>query len=96
MVFRILQWLSIGPLRLQEMQPHRIFESFFESLLASVDAADLRRTMSAASAALDLRTYAYLSLPPKPADKPILISNYPSSWTSHYLLRQYEQIRLHG
>lgn len=44
------------------------------------------------SSQLDLLALAYLSLPPRPGDKPRLISNYPAPWTARYLEHQYQSI----
>ncbi|WP_394890370.1 autoinducer binding domain-containing protein [Mesorhizobium sp. AaZ16] len=69
-----------------------VFETFVEKLSESVDEADFREAMAGTAAYLDLLTFAYLSLPPQPSGKPRLISNYPASWTAHYLQNRYQKI----
>ncbi|WP_280944198.1 autoinducer binding domain-containing protein [Mesorhizobium sp. WSM2561] len=48
--------------------------------------------MARAAAALDLLTFAYLSLPTRASGKPRLISNYPPRWTAHYLSNGYQTV----
>ncbi|AZO50328.1 MAG: LuxR family transcriptional regulator [Mesorhizobium sp.] len=69
-----------------------VFERFLERLSESVDEADLRGALADVASGLDLRTFAYLSLPPRSDGKPTLISNYPAPWTAHYLENGYESI----
>ncbi|WP_353646011.1 LuxR family transcriptional regulator [Mesorhizobium sp. WSM2239] len=69
-----------------------VFETFLEQLSESVDETDFREAMARAAAALDLLTFAYLSLPPRPSGKPRLISNYPPPWTAHYLNNGYQRV----
>lgn len=64
---------------------HRVFQCFIDGLTASGDAESLRTVLAEASAALDLRCFAYLSLPSRRGDTPELISTYPVKWTDHYL-----------
>jgi DNA-binding CsgD family transcriptional regulator len=47
--------------------------------------------MAEAAAALDLSSFAYLSIPNRPGDAPRLIPNYPSAWTKHYLQHHFER-----
>lgn len=70
----------------------KAFETFVEQLSECVDAADLQGAMVAMATALDLPSFAYLSLPHSSAGTPRLISNYHSSWTSHYLRNRYQAI----
>ncbi len=51
----------------------------------------LRESMAGAATALQLRCFAYLALPRPPSTAPVLISNYPSTWTSFYLQNHYER-----
>jgi DNA-binding CsgD family transcriptional regulator len=45
--------------------------------------------MAEASAALDLSSFAYLSVPERAGESPQLVSNYPSAWTKFYLRHRY-------
>ena len=69
-----------------------VFEEFLERLSDSVDEIDFREALAAAVSNFDLPIFAYLSLPPDAAGTPTLISNYPTSWTSHYMRSRYERI----
>ncbi|UVC15215.1 LuxR family transcriptional regulator [Mesorhizobium onobrychidis] len=68
---------------------YRVFENFIEQLSASVDAVDLHQAMASAAAGFDFPLFAYFSYPSVSRQTPRLISNYPSSWTSHYLQLRY-------
>ncbi|MES5489018.1 LuxR family transcriptional regulator [Bradyrhizobium sp. INPA03-11B] len=70
----------------------RVLQAFVDQLADSTDLDDLGKSMAATTAALNLSCFAYLSMPRTPNTAPVLISNYPSTWTSHYLRRQYERI----
>lgn len=48
--------------------------------------------MADTAGALDLCCFAYLSLARRPDVAPILVSNYPSKWTSYYLRMRYERL----
>lgn len=48
--------------------------------------------MAAAAAGFGLPIFAYLYLPMRSASKPLLISNYPKSWTAHYLRNRYQKL----
>ena len=69
----------------------RVFQAFIDGLSSSVGATDLRDVLTHAAAALDLRCFAYLSLPYRRGDRPQLISTYPVKWTDHYLQSHYER-----
>ncbi|MCA0048239.1 LuxR family transcriptional regulator [Mesorhizobium sp. B283B1A] len=69
-----------------------VFERFLERLSESVDEADLHGALADVASGLDLRTFAYLSLPPRSDGKPTLISNYPARWTARYLENRYESV----
>ncbi|UVK35664.1 autoinducer binding domain-containing protein (plasmid) [Mesorhizobium sp. AR10] len=71
---------------------HRLFEKFIEQLSASVDAADLHEAMASAAAGLEFPLFAYFTYPPASSDTPLVISNYPSSWTSNYLRLRYHSV----
>ncbi|MFB9266590.1 LuxR family transcriptional regulator [Bradyrhizobium erythrophlei] len=71
---------------------HRIFQRFIDLLSNAEDLADFSEAMSVTAAALDLSCFAYLALPREQHDEPRLISTYPTTWTSHYLLNRYERI----
>lgn len=68
-----------------------VLQDFIEQLFESENAADFQTVMTEALIALNLPYFAYLAPAPKPRSSPLLISNYPTSWTSHYLRNQYEQ-----
>jgi LuxR family transcriptional regulator, activator of conjugal transfer of Ti plasmids len=71
---------------------HRVFQAFIDGLAASGDAESLRTVLADAGAALDLSCFAYLSMPCRRGDAPELISNYPVTWTDHYLRQHYERV----
>jgi hypothetical protein len=71
---------------------HRIFQTFVDRLAESADAETLRACMADAAAAFDLNCFAYLSMPRQPNAKPLHITNYPPSWTAHYLKNHYERL----
>ncbi|TIU05572.1 MAG: LuxR family transcriptional regulator, partial [Mesorhizobium sp.] len=71
---------------------HRVFETLVEQLSASVDAVDLHEAMASAAAGFDFPFFAYFTYPSASGDTPRLISNYPSSWTSHYLQLRYHSV----
>ncbi|SEE64660.1 DNA-binding transcriptional regulator, CsgD family [Rhizobiales bacterium GAS188] len=71
---------------------HRIFQNFVDSIASAPDSAALRDAMSEAAASLDLSCFAYLSMPDLPRSQPHLISTYPTTWTEHYLRRNYERL----
>src|SRR3981081_1066181 len=70
---------------------HRIFQTFIDHLSIAQDQESLRDAMAEAAAALDLSCFAYLSVPDRAGDFPLLISNYPSAWTRHYLEHHFER-----
>lgn len=71
---------------------HRVFQTFIDRLAESGDATALRAAMSEAAAAVDLHSFAYLSVPSEPGAKPGLISTYPAGWTRYYLQNHYERV----
>lgn len=71
---------------------HRIFQTFIDGLADSSDERALRAVMEAASSALDLSCFAYLTLPNTSGSAARLISNYPIQWTTHYLQSHYERL----
>ncbi|WP_100177176.1 LuxR family transcriptional regulator [Bradyrhizobium nitroreducens] len=70
----------------------RVFQTFVDRLFEGHDLEDLKEAMSETAAALNLSCFAYLSLPRSPNIAPLLISTYPSAWTSQYLQRRYERL----
>jgi LuxR family transcriptional activator of conjugal transfer of Ti plasmids len=70
----------------------RIFQTLVDRLVEGKDSEDLGRSMAETTAALDLSCFAYLALPQSPNAAPLLISNYPAAWTSHYLQKNYERL----
>lgn len=70
---------------------HRIFQNFIDCLSNESGTGSLRDALAEAAAALDLSSFAYLSMPHRPGTTPQLISTYPSAWTDHYLQNHYER-----
>ncbi|MHC6154780.1 helix-turn-helix transcriptional regulator [Bradyrhizobium elkanii] len=70
----------------------RIFQAFVDRLVESKDLEDFREGMAETAAALNLCCFAYLALPRAPNTAPVLLSNYPSTWTSYYLQNRYERL----
>ncbi|QOZ73716.1 LuxR family transcriptional regulator [Bradyrhizobium arachidis] len=68
------------------------FQAFVDRLVESKSPDDLRQAMAKAASALDLCSFAYLAPPRTGSATPLLISSYPTTWTSHYLRRNYERI----
>jgi LuxR family transcriptional regulator, activator of conjugal transfer of Ti plasmids len=71
---------------------HKIFTRFVDHVHESSDISALHTALRDMAAALDLHTFAYLLTPRRSTDKTRLISNYPSSWTAHYLSNRYEML----
>ncbi|SFO92668.1 DNA-binding transcriptional regulator, CsgD family [Bradyrhizobium sp. Ghvi] len=71
---------------------HRLFQNFIDLLFAAESPSDFCSTIKIISAEFDLSCFAYLSLADTPEGKPRLISTYPETWTSHYLLNEYQHI----
>jgi LuxR family transcriptional activator of conjugal transfer of Ti plasmids len=69
-----------------------VVQTFIDRLSVSKDHAELRSTLADAAAAFDLHSFAYLSLPWRHDDTPLLISTYPIKWTEHYLESGYERL----
>ena len=69
----------------------RVFQAFADQLVASNSPHHFRQGMADATAALNLCCFAYLALPRGKRTKPLLISNYPLAWTSHYIKNHYER-----
>ena len=70
---------------------HQIFQNFTDHLSCASDANDLHDAMAEAAAGLDLSSFAYLIVPRQPTNPARLISNYPLTWTNHYLRQHYER-----
>jgi DNA-binding CsgD family transcriptional regulator len=71
---------------------HRIFQTFINRLSVSEDTPNLRDVMAEAAAAIDLSCFAYLSMPSRSNESPLLISTYPVVWTNHYIQSHYERL----
>ncbi|TGS43730.1 MULTISPECIES: LuxR family transcriptional regulator [unclassified Mesorhizobium] len=69
-----------------------IFNRFAEQLAGSVDTIDLHNALAETASALDLSSFAYLSLPFQVSHATDLISTYSQQWTSHYLHSRYEDV----
>lgn len=48
--------------------------------------------MANAAAAMDLSCFAYLAMPARPTNEPLVISTYPADWVAHYLQSRYERL----
>lgn len=70
----------------------RIFQAFVDRLIESKDLDGLKESMAKTTTALNLCSFAYLSLSRHPNTAPLLISNYPAPWTSYYLRQRYERL----
>lgn len=70
----------------------RIFDDFLEGISESNDEPGMLATMARAMSALELHSFAYLAPPTASKAGTRLISTYPTSWTSHYLLQKYEHV----
>lgn len=68
------------------------FEEFIERLESCIDKNDCKKALEAVVHGFDLPSFAYLSLPYRSRDKPLLISNYSVRWISHYLDQSYERV----
>lgn len=71
---------------------HHIYQTFVDRLTESTSAAELKKGMEETARALDLSSFAYLRVPRRKSDTPLLISTYPSTWTEHYLKNHYERL----
>jgi hypothetical protein len=71
---------------------HRIFQTFINRLSVSEDTPNLRDVMAEAAAAIDLSCFAYLSMPSRRNESPLLISTYPVAWTNNYIQSHYERL----
>lgn len=71
---------------------HRIFQNFIDLLSTAETFHDFSKAIADTARALDLSCFAYLALKRNTKDEPLLISTYPSSWTTHYLRNNYQAI----
>jgi LuxR family transcriptional activator of conjugal transfer of Ti plasmids len=67
------------------------YQRFIEALWHRPDRSELEAALGEASAALGLSRFAYL-LYPSAKSAPLLISNYPTAWTRHYLRARYDRL----
>lgn len=70
----------------------RTFQAYVDRLMECQEEGELRQSMADTAAALDLSCFAYLALPNELTDTPVLISNYPTIWTTHYVQMRYERL----
>lgn len=68
---------------------HLTFQRFADHLRAASDANALSEAMAEATKAMQLSSFAYLSISPEQI-APRLITNYPTAWTQHYLRSGYQ------
>ena len=71
---------------------HNVFQRFVDRLNDSQDSSAFQSAMSEAASAFDLPCFAYLRMPRDDRALAALISNYPPSWTEHYLRSHYEKL----
>lgn len=71
---------------------HRVFQRFIDNIWESVDLQGLQEAMAEATPALDLRCFAYLSMPRRRGADAHVISTYPAAWTGHYVESHYERV----
>ena len=71
---------------------HQVYTRFVDCVLECPDVSRLHTALRDTAAALDLHTFAYLLAPRRLTDETRLISNYPNSWTTHYLSSRYEAL----
>lgn len=71
---------------------HRVFQRFIDSLSIAGDADGFSKAMAAAASAMELSCFAYLALPCRKSEKPLVISTYPADWVTHYLHSRYERL----
>ena len=70
----------------------RIFGDFLDGISESNDEPGMLAVMARAVSTLELHSFAYLAPPTASKAGTRLISTYPTSWTSHYLLQKYEDV----
>ncbi|MET3225808.1 LuxR family transcriptional activator of conjugal transfer of Ti plasmids [Bradyrhizobium japonicum] len=73
------------------LQMSHTFQRYVDGLMECHEEGQLRQSMADTAAALDLFCFAYLALPRPHAAAPVLISNYPTAWTSHYMAMEYQR-----
>lgn len=71
---------------------HFAYEEFVDNLTKSHDEVDLLRAFETLLSTFEINRFAYAHLPLGSKPSAHYISNYPSSWTSIYLQRQYQHI----
>lgn len=69
---------------------NRAFQDFLDELAAGPDSVGLFAAIKKIAQAFDLTSFAYIHAPSDRRADIKLISNYPESWTSHYLANSYE------
>ncbi|MCP3441073.1 LuxR family transcriptional regulator [Bradyrhizobium sp. CCGUVB14] len=71
---------------------HRIFQKYID-LLSSAEYADaFAEAMAVTASELDLSCFAYLAMPRRAGEKPLVISTYPNNWVAHYVRSHYERL----
>lgn len=71
---------------------HRTFQTFVDLLSSARDADALCDAMATTATALELSHFAYLALPKRIGETPLVISTYPSNWVTHYVRNHYERL----
>ncbi|WP_316206132.1 LuxR family transcriptional regulator [Bradyrhizobium sp. SZCCHNR3058] len=71
---------------------HRVFQRFIDLLSCARDADAFAEAMAVTATALDLSCFAYLALPNRGGNRPLILSTYPTNWVAHYLRHHYEQL----
>ncbi len=71
----------------------KVYQHFVDILSGQPNQEELEKALADAASALGLPMFAYLLLPEQ-RSAPTLISNYPGTWTKHYLLTPNALVRI--
>ena len=69
----------------------KVYQHFVDILSGQPNQRDLETALASAAGVLGLPLFAYLLLPEQ-RSSPSLISNYPGTWTHHYLTQRYDRL----
>lgn len=69
----------------------KVYQHFVDLLSGQPNQRELEMALARAAGALGLPMFAYLLLPEQ-RSAPSLISNYPGTWTEHYLAQRYDRV----
>src|SRR5688572_6554631 len=79
-------WSHLRPTAMQ-----KAYQRFVDILSGQPTRRELEMALAAAAGTLGLPMFAYLLLPEQ-RSAPSLISNYPGTWTKHYLAHRYDRL----